>query len=103
MEQNNKTKKEIDVSGQKAYAKQLREELTLRFDELKAEIEKTNENYEAEIVKWAKEFGDNPDSRQAKRYLQDISNKYAEIFSNQEDSVKEIENLLVKLDDANYV
>ena len=103
MKQDNKTKKVIDVSEQKAYANDLKEQLTLRFDELKVEINKTNANYEAEIVSWAKEFGENPESRQATRALKEISDRYAEIFADQEDAVKEIEDLLVKLDNANYV
>ena len=102
MDKTNKTKS-IDVTKQKAYANNLKEELTLRFDELKAQIEKTNRDYEAEIVQWAKEFNEKPESRQAKKALQNISDKYAETFVNQEDAIKEIEDLLVQLDDANYV
>ena len=81
---------------------QLKQELITKLDELKAKMEQTDQEYEAEIVAYAKKYGDNTDSPAAVSAMQKLGKKYAEIFAEEEDEIKVVEGLLVKLDDESY-
>ena len=81
---------------------QLKQELISKLDELKAKMEQTDQEYEAEVVEYAKKYSGNLESPAAVSAMQKLGKKYAEIFAEQEDEIKVVEGLLVKLDDESY-
>ena len=80
----------------------LKEELLARLEILNEDVNKTQEAYNQELIELAQKFGENLESRAAKKEMQRIAKIFAEITVSQEEQIREIEGLLTDLDNASY-